>query len=204
MPQLHAQPYDITANGFYFESLEDYADKAKSNRNDYGDPVEEYEIQFIDGDHMPLHMGRERPPAARRDDLGLLAVFHPAFARGTAPVGRLGLVRVPFDVCPEDFRELAAMGTRDFKDSLVRLLIGPQNPAGLGVNGRGGQHDPAIAEGHGAAHGEFHRVALLRTIQQRKSRIIWPHTWTTTISLWSSNSARDRNSLVRLRVRTTG
>ncbi len=52
MPQLHAQPYDISANGFYFESLEEYSTKAISNRNDYGDPVEEYEIQFIDGDHI--------------------------------------------------------------------------------------------------------------------------------------------------------
>ena len=58
MPQLHAQPYDITANGFYFESLEEYADKASSNRNDYGDPVEEYEIQFIDGDHIDCDLAK--------------------------------------------------------------------------------------------------------------------------------------------------
>jgi len=24
MPQLHAQPYDLNATGFYFESLEEY------------------------------------------------------------------------------------------------------------------------------------------------------------------------------------
>ena len=58
MPQLHAQPYDITAKGFYFESLEEYADKAGSNRNDYGDPVEEYEIQFIDGDHIDCDLAK--------------------------------------------------------------------------------------------------------------------------------------------------
>lgn len=58
MPQLHAQPYDITANGFYFEGLEEYANKAKSNRNDHGDPVEEYEIQFIDGDHIDCDMSK--------------------------------------------------------------------------------------------------------------------------------------------------
>ena len=58
MPQLHAQPYDITANGFYFESLEEYADKASNNRNDYGDPVEEYEIQFIDGDHIDCDLAK--------------------------------------------------------------------------------------------------------------------------------------------------
>lgn len=58
MPQLHAQPYDITANGFYFQSFEEYADKAKDNRNDYGDPVEEYEIQFIDGDHIDCDLAK--------------------------------------------------------------------------------------------------------------------------------------------------
>lgn len=58
MPQLHAQPYDITANGFYFESLEEYTEKANSNRNDYGEPVEEYEIQFIDGDHIDCDLAK--------------------------------------------------------------------------------------------------------------------------------------------------
>ncbi len=50
MTQLHAQPYDISATGFYFETAEDYAAKAKAARNDYGEPVEEFEIQFIDGE----------------------------------------------------------------------------------------------------------------------------------------------------------
>jgi Antirestriction protein (ArdA). len=52
MPYLHAQPYDLSATGFYFESMEDYRDQAKANRNAYGAPVEEYEIQFIDGDDL--------------------------------------------------------------------------------------------------------------------------------------------------------
>lgn len=50
MTQIHAQPYDLAANGFYFESLAEFQTKAKANRNDYGQPVEEYELQFIDGD----------------------------------------------------------------------------------------------------------------------------------------------------------
>ena len=45
----HAIPYDISATGFYFSTLEEYRDKAASHTNEYGDPVEEYEIQFIDG-----------------------------------------------------------------------------------------------------------------------------------------------------------
>ncbi|GLO70472.1 hypothetical protein MACH17_19890 [Phaeobacter inhibens] len=58
MPRLHAQPYDITFNGFYFESLEDYTEKANHNHNDYGGPVEEYEIQFIDGDHIDCDLAK--------------------------------------------------------------------------------------------------------------------------------------------------
>jgi len=49
MTRLYAQPYDITATGFSFEDAEDYARKAEALRNDYGEPVEEFEIQFIDG-----------------------------------------------------------------------------------------------------------------------------------------------------------
>ena len=46
---LHAQPYDISARGFYFESLEDYREKAAKAVNSFGAPVEEFEIQVIDG-----------------------------------------------------------------------------------------------------------------------------------------------------------
>ncbi len=58
MTQLHAQPYDLAATGFYFESLEDYQAKAAKLRNDYGDPVEEFEIQFIDGDHIDCDLAK--------------------------------------------------------------------------------------------------------------------------------------------------
>ena len=46
---LYAQPYDYDASGFYFDSFEDYQAKYNSNFNVYGQHVEEYEIQFIDG-----------------------------------------------------------------------------------------------------------------------------------------------------------
>lgn len=52
MTQIFAQPYDLAATGFYFETAEDYSAKAKALRNDYGAPVEEFEIQFIDGDDI--------------------------------------------------------------------------------------------------------------------------------------------------------
>ena len=50
----HATPYDITAAGFYFHDYEDYEAKARTHRNDYGEVVEEFEIQFIDGDNYQL------------------------------------------------------------------------------------------------------------------------------------------------------
>lgn len=52
--QYHATPYDISATGFYFTSYDEYVEKAASHKNAYGDPVEEYEIQFIDGDNCEL------------------------------------------------------------------------------------------------------------------------------------------------------
>lgn len=52
MTQLHAQPYDISATGFYFDSVEEYAQKSARNFNNFGAPVEEYEIQFIDGESI--------------------------------------------------------------------------------------------------------------------------------------------------------
>lgn len=52
MTQLHAQPYDISATGFYFDSAEEYTQKSSKNFNSYGAPVEEYEIQFIDGESI--------------------------------------------------------------------------------------------------------------------------------------------------------
>lgn len=58
MIQLHAQPYDLAASGFYFESAEEYDAKAKTNRNDFGGRVEEYEIQFIDGDDVDFALAK--------------------------------------------------------------------------------------------------------------------------------------------------
>ena len=52
MTQLYAQPYDISATGFYFDTREEYEQKAAKNRNPYGQPVEEYEVQFIDGEDI--------------------------------------------------------------------------------------------------------------------------------------------------------
>lgn len=50
MSMFHAQPYDLSATGFYFEDQESFEKKIGSIRNDYGQPVEEFELQFIDGE----------------------------------------------------------------------------------------------------------------------------------------------------------
>lgn len=47
--QLFAQPYDCDATGFYFETYEEYQEKAEKNVNRLGQKVEEYEFQFVDG-----------------------------------------------------------------------------------------------------------------------------------------------------------
>ena len=58
MTQLHAQPYDISATGFYFESKEEYQSKAAKAKNAYGDAVEEFEIQFIDGEGIDCALAK--------------------------------------------------------------------------------------------------------------------------------------------------
>ncbi|MCI4666038.1 MAG: antirestriction protein ArdA [Neomegalonema sp.] len=55
---LYAQPYDISASGFYFRDADEYAVKAAKARNDFGQPVEEFEIQFIDGEDIDAALAR--------------------------------------------------------------------------------------------------------------------------------------------------
>jgi hypothetical protein len=55
---LHAQPYDISATGFYFTSAEEYDQEAKELRNAHGEPVEEFEIQFIDGEQIDCELAK--------------------------------------------------------------------------------------------------------------------------------------------------
>ncbi len=54
MTTLHATPYNLSATGFYFESIEDYTLKSECHFDCYGDLIEEFEIQFIAGDDAQL------------------------------------------------------------------------------------------------------------------------------------------------------
>lgn len=58
MTKLFAQPYDIAARGFYFDNFEEYQGEAAKALNDYGQPVEEFEIQFIDGERLDADLAR--------------------------------------------------------------------------------------------------------------------------------------------------
>ncbi|WP_206613462.1 antirestriction protein ArdA [Parahaliea mediterranea] len=51
--QLYAQPYDLDAAGFYFSTFEEYESKSADLLNCHGYPVEEFEVQFIDGLEAP-------------------------------------------------------------------------------------------------------------------------------------------------------
>lgn len=53
---LFAQPYDISATGFYFASVEGYEKQSTRLLNSFGQPVEEFEIQFIDGDDLDAEL----------------------------------------------------------------------------------------------------------------------------------------------------
>lgn len=49
---LYAQPYNTAARGFYFGSLEEYKEQSCRCVDDYGNAVEEFEIEFIDGEEI--------------------------------------------------------------------------------------------------------------------------------------------------------
>jgi hypothetical protein len=52
MTNYSPSPTTSAQRGFYFHTLEEYEEKSAKTRNDYGQPVEEYELQFIDGESI--------------------------------------------------------------------------------------------------------------------------------------------------------
>jgi len=54
MTILHAQPYNIDARGFQFSSAEEFETKQEALRDRFGAPVEEFEIQYLDGEDGQL------------------------------------------------------------------------------------------------------------------------------------------------------
>jgi hypothetical protein len=54
MTILHAQPYNIDACGFQFTSADEYTAKQSALRDRFGAPVEEFELQYLDGEDSQL------------------------------------------------------------------------------------------------------------------------------------------------------
>ncbi len=62
MTTLYAQPYDSTAKGFSFDTTEAFEATTAQAVNTYGQRVEEFEIQFIDGEAIDCALfGAWRP-----------------------------------------------------------------------------------------------------------------------------------------------
>jgi len=58
MTQLYAQPYNIDATGFFFSSEDEFQERSNANRDRFGQIVEEYEIQFIDGEPIDAELAK--------------------------------------------------------------------------------------------------------------------------------------------------
>ena len=56
MTIFYAQPYDISACGFYFSDMEEYDTQYSKCRNSFGGQVEEFEIQLIDGESIDTQL----------------------------------------------------------------------------------------------------------------------------------------------------
>jgi Antirestriction protein (ArdA) len=54
MTRLYANPYNFDAAGFYFNNADEYIEKSTNLTDRYGNHVEEFEIDFIDGDDAAL------------------------------------------------------------------------------------------------------------------------------------------------------
>ncbi|MEW5421330.1 antirestriction protein ArdA [Amorphus sp. 3PC139-8] len=52
MTLLFAQPYDGSASDFFFDTIEQYGERAAKAVNSFGERVEEFEIQFIEGERI--------------------------------------------------------------------------------------------------------------------------------------------------------
>ena len=54
--EFYAQPYGLSASGFYFRDYKSFLAKSRNLKNDYGQTVEEFEIQFIDGERKDAEL----------------------------------------------------------------------------------------------------------------------------------------------------
>jgi antirestriction protein len=55
---LFAQPYDISVAGFYFETIDQYEERAVKTLNASGNPIEEFEIQLIEAEPEDIALAK--------------------------------------------------------------------------------------------------------------------------------------------------
>lgn len=55
---FYAQPYDRSAEGFYFRSPDEYRRQLVDILNSFGDAVEEFEIQFLEGGLLSCELAK--------------------------------------------------------------------------------------------------------------------------------------------------
>lgn len=74
---LFAQPYSCDASGFYFTSPEAYEDQAAENTDRFGQPVEEYEVQHIEGQGADLFQALKITQGNVRDFFDIVETYTP-------------------------------------------------------------------------------------------------------------------------------
>ncbi len=55
---LYAQPYNTEAEGFYFRTADEYAKTLLTIKDGSGQPIEEFEIEFIDGEAIDCDLAK--------------------------------------------------------------------------------------------------------------------------------------------------
>ncbi|MFN3226825.1 MAG: antirestriction protein ArdA [Hyphomicrobiales bacterium] len=105
MTTFFAQPYNTAAEGFYFQTAEQYAEKSRGLTDPFGQPVEEFEIQFIDGGQLSCELFE-------------------AWRPGQCEVGRFIEV---CDIWSEDAFLMAIIALRDLGYSTDQVLDDPED-----------------------------------------------------------------------------
>lgn len=114
MTLFFAAPYDISANGFYFRSREEFDALRLACRGDNGLPAEEFEIQYIDGSVLDAYFadafGMNQATVFRIIEL-IEEWDEDAKRRFIIAVGECGYSFDPETVDPDDFEVEIYAGT---------------------------------------------------------------------------------------------
>ena len=123
MTLFYAQPYDVSASGFYFRSRAEFDALRLACRGDTGLPVEEFEIQFIDGEVLDAYFadafGMNQATVFRIIEL-IEEWDEDAKRRFIIAVGECGYSFDPETVDPDDFEvEIYESSMRELAQQFV-------------------------------------------------------------------------------------